>query len=211
MRYRLVVLTHDGDRATKMLTATLRAFSEFVTPAPTDAVLVEDGTPKPATVWKARRLNTGGRVGFCAACRMAWQEARAPGVEYVYWLEHDFLHTRPVDLTDLAGVLIDEPYLAQVSLMRGPENRREIAAGGIRAASPEWFEERGEWMEQSAYWTTNPALFRRAVAEGIAWPDGPECEGKLGIALRERGYTFGVWGNGEPWVEHVGVRTGHGY
>jgi hypothetical protein len=29
--------------------------------------------------------------------------------------------------------------------------------------------------------------------------------------LRELGFDFAVWGSGEPWVEHVGVRTGFGY
>lgn len=213
MKYRLIVITHDGPRTAKLLASTLRAFAEFVTPAPTDAVLVEDGAPKPMTVWRARRLNTGtdGPVGFCKTAAAAWAEAAQPGVDFVYWLEHDFLHTRPVDLSDLAGLLLDQPYLAQVSLMRGPENRQEIAAGSVRAAMADAFEEMPGWLEHDVYWTTNPALFRRAIPESNGWPDGPECEGKLTIKLRERGFSFAVWGDGEPWVEHVGQRTGFGY
>jgi hypothetical protein len=45
------------------------------------------------------------------------------------------------------------------------------------------------------------------------WPAdvAAECEGRFGFELVERGYEFGYWGNGERWVDHIGVRTGKGY
>ncbi len=60
--------------------------------------------------------------------------------------------------------------------------------------------------------TTNPCLFPSRLAHEQPWPEVSQfCEGVYGIQLREAGYRFAFWGNGEQWVEHVGVRDGFGY
>jgi hypothetical protein len=222
--YRLVMLTHGGDRNTAMLRNTLASFEEFVTPKPMHRVLIEDGPKKEKLEWRGRRYWTEEPEGFCRASARAWDIASLPGVEFVYWLEHDFLHKRNVDLEQIAEVLAYQPLISQMSLMRQPCNERELRAGGVVAADREAFvpkivagskrdpQRRLAWLEHGLYWTTNPSLFRRDLTGRFDWPAvGEECEGHHSIQLRREGYSFGVWGEGEPWVEHVGERTGFGY
>ncbi len=222
MRYRLIVLTHGGDAQTPMLRDTLGSFEELVTPQPSEKWLIEDGDRKGWEFPGFKRVSTGeeGPHGYCAACEVGWEIAAEPGVDFVYWLEYDFLHERPVNLMLLAWVLLKHSEVAQMSLMRQEWNEVEVTAGGVVKASPDRFIPkrtdgarggRHSWLEQGIYWTTNPSLFRRGVAEEVEWPTEERCEGRMTIALRRRGYSFGVWGSGESWVRHVGERTGHGY
>lgn len=221
MRYRLIVLTHDGDKTTPMLLDTLGSFEEMVTPKPTHRVLIEDGPRKEGIEeWHGSRIWGNVPGGFCQACELGWMEAAHPGVDYVFWLEHDFLFRRPVDLRELALGLSQNPLVSQMSLMRQAVNEREIRAGGVVGSlggeggfAPRFVQgdRRSMFLEQGIYWTTNPSLFPRKLAVEQPWPSGPNCEGKLTIQLRQEGYSFGVWGSGEPWVSHVGERTGHGY
>ena len=220
MRYLLTVLTHGPDFS--YLERTLEAFAEHVTPPPTDAVLVVDGpySPPVEALPGARRLVLGPeQVGFCVATRACWTEGAASDADYVFHLEHDFLITRPVDLHDLAVVLDANPTLAQMALIRDAVNEAEKAAGGLFESRPGQWELREtggvEWLEEREFFTTNPSLMRRDFMAQNPWPDGgePYCEGRFGVGLRERGYSFGFLGRGEVWVNHVGTRsrTGHGY
>ncbi len=222
MRYRLIVLTHGGDSHTPILRNTLGSFEEMVTPQPAEKWLVEDGEPKTWEFPGFKRVSTGvkGPHGYCSACEVGWEIAAVPGVDFVYWLEYDFLHERPVNLLHLAWVLLKHTEVAQMSLMRQPVNEQEVKAGGIVKASPDEFVSRRtdsarggrhSWLEQGKYWTTNPALFRRQIADRVEWPLEDGCEGRVTVALRHQGYSFGIWGSGEEWVRHVGVRSGFGY
>lgn len=222
MKYRLIVLTH-GD--SEPLTATLASFVEHVSPLPADAFMHIDGpTPTSVAYHVARNLSAWEwilsedqqPVGFCGSCAECWEEAGHGDHDYAFWLEHDFTFVRPVDLRELALTLDANPQLAQMALMRQPVNEQEVEAGGVVASRPGQFSERvgdyGRWLEQRSYWTTNPSLFNANMARGAhRWPEGDRCEGRFGIYLREQGFTFGMWGNGEPWVEHVGARSGFGY
>lgn len=217
MNYKLVVLTHGN---AEPLAETLESFASHVTPAPSSAYLHVDAEERVAPVYAALQSVEECRwtvrwrsrqVGFCEASTDCWQNAAEGDHEFVFWLEHDFLFSKPVDLEQLASVLDANSQLAQMALMRQPVNKTEWDAGGVVASRPGQFEPRGGWMEQRAYWTTNPSLFRRDFAAKHPWPEGGECEGRFGIALRELGYSFGMWGAGEAWVEHVGTRTGFGY
>lgn len=229
MRYRLVLLTH-GDAP--HLDRVVESFAEHITPSPADCVCVIDGPGRlppvePLGIWRC--FNHGQRLGFCAATAYAWTVGAAnwnprdpDDVDYVFHLEHDFILTRGLYLPDLAVVLDANPKLAQMSLMRQPVSADERLAGGVLASRPgEFIKGRqvegrfGEpfpWLEHTSYMTTNPSLMRRQFMVENPWPDYPsECEGRFGIDLVERGYTFGVWGGGDQWVEHVGVRDGIGY
>lgn len=225
MRYRLVLLTHGGDAHASTLRRTLDSFFDHVRPWPTDYVCVRDGNgPLPpinpdGQTWRGLVLQP--QQGFCAATRAAWRAATLPGEDYVFWLEHDFAFLRPVDLSDAAGLLDADPTLAQVSLLRGPENPAERRAGGVVEAQVRAgkqvlvrrdFGADFNWLDHEAYFTTNPSLMRREFMADNPWPDdGEQCEGKYGLALRERGYHFGILGDGEPWIEHTGRRDGFGY
>jgi len=69
------------------------------------------------------------------------------------------------------------------------------------------------WLRQRAYFSTNPSLMRTTFILENPWPREyeSECEGRFGIDLRQKGFSFGIIGNGEPWVRHIGIRTGKGY
>lgn len=219
-RYRLIVVTHGiGDT----LGATLASFRAHVTPLPTDAYMHADGEiawrhqQEQAIAfpeWDWRLGRTAGQHGFCYATGAAWGAATdAPRDNtHVFWLEHDFRFQRHVDLEALARAMAlraaSGQKLAQMSLMRQPVNDAERAAGTILTD----FEPQGGWLEHDAYFTTNPSLMTRSFMEANRWPREEKfCEGVFGVHLKRSGYRFGVWGHGEPWVNHFGVRTGHGY
>lgn len=232
MEYRLVIVTHGKSETLPLAVA---SFAEHVATKPAEVALVIDGqnewgygvdelltplrtigydsSPVPWIAYPTPR-----RRGFCRTTARAWQIAAWPGPEgvdigYVYWLEHDFLHSQYIDLRLLAGALEEKPYLAQMSLMRQPVNEVEVAAGGLVESRPDEFEFMGRWLEHRSYWTTNPSLFPRSIAMGRSWPTQPKCEGIFTASLlADRPETrFGVWGNGEPRVEHIGQRDGFGY
>ncbi len=222
----MILVTHGED--VEPATAALASAADSLTPRPSEVLIVQDGpgpdlAPAVEAAWPGLpcRVSASERpLGFCATTGRAWRESAADGPAFVYWLEHDFLHERPVNLLHLAWVLLSHPEVAQMSLMRQPVNPQEVKAGGIVKASPGGFVSRRtgsarggrhSWKEQGIYWTTNPCLFRLDIVEQAEWPTEDGCEGRLTIALREQGYSFGVWGSGEEWVRHVGVRSGFGY
>ena len=238
VRYRLVVLTHGTHGRGDTLERTLGSFLDQVVPTPTEVYIHQDGPgaphykpgfPMPLTV-----ADTAAAQGFCWSTRRAWRDAAASDVDYVFWLEHDFVFTQRVNLRELAAILDTLPMLAQMALCRGSANPAEEKAGGLVASRPGEFTLEEAWLDRfrsnpgiistphdfyarpwyshSSYFTTNPSLMRRAFMAENPWPDYPEqCEGRFGIDLRELGYFFGLWGDGTPWVEHVGVRSGFGY
>jgi hypothetical protein len=235
MRYSLVVLTH-GDCAP--LEATLLSFATHVTPRPASCVLLYDGPqlyghgtphPKLAPVSDHPWLiaTTERQRGFCEATRIAWSLAigHNPGEEHehVFYLEHDFLFERPVDLRDVAQVLDSNQRLCQMQFMRDAVSEEERAAGGLHALRRAGYEpveaflpgpsgQPLRWLEHQMYFSTNPSLMRRDWMEAHPWPSYPrECEGRFGLDLVAAGHRFGVWGQGEAWVRHAGVRTGFGY
>ncbi len=250
--YRLVCLIHSDHEDT--LAATLAAFREHAMPAPSDGFLLCDGCGVPEVDWPWRVGCTDEQVGFCAATAVAWREAAAePGPEYVFYLEHDFLLTRDVNLPDLAAVLNGYAWVAQMALMRDAVNEHEKKAGGLFESRPGQYErhrffyhhlrddlpegytsgwnprlEPGDsvivgpnetdtyewliWHQHASYLTTNPSLMRRQFMAEHLWPAyESECEGRFGLDLVATGFSFGVWGDGSPWCEHIGERSGFGY
>lgn len=218
LEYRLAVLTNG--RA--CLRETLEAFRTYVYPAPAEVLVFNDGgSALPyggGTEWANVPYLSIGNVaaaGFCAAVPALWRAAAGAGPPFVFWLEDDQVIQRPIDLYPIALVLARERSIAQMSFMRGPANSDEEAAGGCRELRPELYEERddGLWLESRTNFSTGCSLIARRFMTAEPWPGEFEenCEGRWSIELLSRGYTFGVWGRGEPWVEHVGIRSGFGY
>lgn len=220
MNYRLVIISHGG---AETLERCLVSFVENVWPMPSSVYAHLDG-PTDEAVERVTRMAHDLRpwnwtveaderpLGFCGSVRKAWEDAVASDAEYVFWLEHDFVFARDVQLRQLAAALDEERMLAQMSLMRNAVNEQERAAGGLYESRPGQFRSHDGYLSQTAYFTTNPSLMRRAFMERNRWAVNPcECEGHFGILLRERGYRFGVWGDGSVWVEHIGTRSGFGY
>lgn len=216
MRYALMLITHGG---APHLAEVLESFAEHVAPRPYVRMALVDGLGRqpalePLGPWYVRCLRE--KQGFCRATGSAWQWCRMQtDVDWIVWLENDLRIDRPVDLTALAAVLDDNPLVAQMALMRQPVNAAEHAAGGVVASRPGEFTARqhpaGGWLEQRSYWTTNVSLFRQSLTVEQEWPDGPGCEGRFGIQLRDVGYSFGMWGDGEPWTTHLGDRDPKGF
>ena len=96
-----------------------------------------------------------------------------------------------------------------------PSPTGALHAGSLVAANPGMFHPRAGWMEHTGFWTTNPSLIPYATLRDYDWPDdgAGQCEGRFGIRLKADARTFGYWGNGDTWVEHLGTRdgTGKGY
>ena len=231
MRYRLVLITHGDAPA---LDRVVEAFEQNVTPAPAERLAIIDGSGSrlPVGVWNVSPSLE--QRGFCEATRAGWTAGAESSFDYVFWLENDFLITRTVDLALLAAVLDANSQLAQMQLMRNAVNEQERAAGGLYESRPGQYESRvwrepfvrpasyavgvpipgreHHWLRHRAYLTTNPCLMRRDFMAENPWPDYPEqCEGRFGIDLVAAGFSFGVWGDGQPWCEHVGIRDGFGY
>lgn len=231
MNYHLMVLTH-GDGPT--LERCLESFAEHVTPAPARLSIFRDGpgytfVPDWPCPFHVEQIDPA-QLGFCKASSAMWHSALYSHEPYVFWLEHDFEFIKPVDLHGLAAVLDAAPELAQMSLMRDAVSEQEKAAGGLFELRRDHYTERetciidradtspqpgfweAYWLEHRSYFTTNPSLMRRDFMGAERWPDYPaQCEGRFGIDLVERGYQFGVWGDGTPAVNHIGERTGSNY
>jgi hypothetical protein len=217
IRYQLAVLTH-GRMST--LDETLESFFENVSPRPADVRILGDGIFRSLeSEWTVRHRDgyslRGGpaQVGFCRATGQLWTWACDSDIPYVFWLEHDFLFLDRLDLHELAAVLDSDHTLAQMALMRDAVSEQEIAAGGLVESRPGEYEAMRGWLRHRSYLTTNPNLMRTEFMRSNPWPDDglPECEGRFGLELVRQGYRFGVWGDGEPQVEHIGVRSGAGY
>lgn len=199
MRYTLAVLSH-GETDTRKLA--LRSFLSRVTPTPFQVLYHHDEASE----------------GFCRATSKLWTKASETENEFVFWLEHDFVITKPIDLTLVSSVLRLRPQLVQVAFFRTPVNERERNAGGVYQMHPATDyraqqEAGARWLEHRINFTTNPSLMRRQVMVDNPWPDySSECEGKFSADFLARGYHFAYWGDGEPWVAHDGpLRTGHSY
>lgn len=218
MRYGLLLITH-GD-APHLDTVLESAFLNLH-PLPSVLSAVVDGPdsrlPSNEFLGPWHIAQHGSQQGFCEACKTGWHLARRQTVEddldMVFWLENDFRLSRPVPIEDMALVLRRNTQLAQMALMRQPVNDLEKTAGGIVASRPGEFHQRDGWLEHLSFWTTNPSLIPARVFSQFEWPDGPQCEGMFGFDVKGDGLTFGFWGGGEEWVEHLGGRDpkGRGY
>jgi hypothetical protein len=161
---------------------------------------------------------TPGLLGFTEAIRNAWQfleDLDDAGAPYVFHLEEDFTFNRKVDLGDLIAILEAQPKLAQVSLLRGPAYEPEFAAGGIIQQEPRAYQQRRQgalrYLAHRKYFTTNPCVYRRTLLKE-GWPAVQNSEVAMTRALVRKGFRFAHFGEGDPWVTHIGEeRTNRGY
>jgi hypothetical protein len=134
----------------------------------------------------------------------------------VFHLEDDFIFERDVDLEAMRSVLDEQPYLAQMALLRQPWFPGEVRAGGIVERDPEEYTQisdgEHEWLEHRLWFTLNPCLYRRELCE-LPRKTGHKHEWHFSRQLcRDETVRFGLWGSGEPWVRHIGEkRNGRGY
>lgn len=160
------------------------------------------------------------RQGFGGAIRHAWAYVRQLAPMFVFHLEDDFLFRRPVDLEQMAKVLIEQPHLVQIALRRQAWNDAERAAGGVIEQHPDDYVQASNvwgdrWLEHRRFFTTNPSLYWRRLPARREWPDAEHSEGVFTAQLlADPDLRFAYWGDSadEPWVEHIGVdRAGERY
>ena len=128
--------------------------------------------------------------------------------EYVFAAEDDFLYERDVDLAPMLDTLRDNPDLRQLALLRGPAFPREFEAGGVLPSlkTPiELVNHRAyPFIRHRDHFTCNPSLFRKSLTE-TAWPTVASSERAFGDRLlRDPQAAFAYWGQGEPWIKHLG-------
>lgn len=212
MKYTLALLTY-GDAPT--LSDCVHFLAKRIRPRPTSLLCVIDGPGRlppiePLGPWQIEQ--SAQQEGFCAATQRMWKLASQSKHPYVFYLENDFILLRQLDLQPLANVLDCNPMLGQMQLMRTAVNRKELSAGGLFESRPGEYKSRGDWLEQKSYVTTNPSLMRTSFLANNPFDEAvSDCEGIFGTKLVAAGYSFGVWGDGSPWVRHVGRRQGFGY
>lgn len=215
--FALVVIT-DGRR--DLLKQSVASMREQIKPWPAERVIIDDsgdegyGLMLEETYLDFSVAHHGERRGFCATVRDAWEVAYAPGADYLFHAEDDFVYNEPVDLEAMAAILDANPHLAQVALKRQPVNELERAAGDLMAAwPPETWTQRGGFIEHELTFTTNPSLIPRRVLELIL-ASGVECaETIITGQLLAHGYKLGYLGNvtDAPRVEHIGDHRSNGW
>jgi hypothetical protein len=155
-----------------------------------------------------------GHHGYTGARRRLWQYlARRARGEFVFAAEDDFLYERDVDLAELAATLRQAPHLRQLALLRAPYYPRELEAGTVVPPDAEKIAANDHSrIEHRDHFTANPSLFRRSLTD-TPWPAASSSERVFGdLLLRDRRARFAYWGDGTPWITHVGaIRAGSGY
>lgn len=161
-----------------------------------------------------------GHHGYTESVRRLWKYiARRVRAPYVFLAEDDFTYDRPVDLGPMVEALDTDRDLAQVALLRAPCYAREME-GGILGWPEEAFTPRDQGnghgrLEHRLFWTMNPSLIRRTIADQ-QWPQAASSERVFGDRLLRNPQTrFAFWGDGTPWIGHLGevraVPGGAGY
>jgi len=158
------------------------------------------------------RLTPERRLGYAGSMQAKWRYvANFVKAPYVFATEDDFTLDRDVDVAALARVLDARQRVAQVALLRQPLNGRERQEGTILGHPCASFERHATHLEHQRFFTCNPSLFRRSLAER-PWPSGDHSEAVYGRSLFASGMASALWGQGEQWVTHLGeVRAGGPY
>lgn len=157
------------------------------------------------------------RLGLAGAVQSVWEKALVTDCEYLFHLEGDWTFNEPVNVYELAALLIRRPYLAEVVLQRQPLAPEEHAWGGV-AAHPDWVQQSDDWaawVEEETIFSLNPCLVPRRALE-IGWPSGPLGVGNesgMTNACVARGLRFAFWGHKHdaPIVNHIGAYRSEGW
>lgn len=158
-----------------------------------------------------------GHVGYTDSMRRMWTylSKRAKG-DYIFQAEDDFTYPAPVDLVPMIRTLRNDPFLAQIALLRDAFYRDEQETGGILGWPEPAFTLRGQngdaRLEHRLFFTANPSLFRRSLTDR-PWPKGEHSETLFGKALlQDARLRFAFWGDHVELTKHIGVvRAGSGY
>lgn len=230
MNYLLAVLTCGRP---EYLTPTLASFAEFLYPAPAELYAWDDGLSTPDDVFfdafpdiAVTIDGASPNVGRCTGHARLWQTARERGFDWVFTIEDDLVLLRPLRVDHMMETMSYDPQdrIAQLALIRCPWGA-EIPHGGYVPMNPHRYTREttrvgggrdAHWMSSTYDWASSPALVRSRVFNNVDWPEGRDCEHRLGPAIlgHNPNAVSGYWGWGEPLVAHIGmerVAGAHGY
>ena len=154
------------------------------------------------------------RLGYTGSMRAMWTYlGRRCDSRWVFLAEDDFTYDAPVDLEAMAAILVANPHLRHLALLRHPFYPREFEAGSILKEHPEAYTQRGGFIEHREYFTANPSLFARDLVKAEMWPAGPSSERLYTEQLnRDPDSRMAYLGSGEETITHIGaVRAGGNY
>lgn len=170
-------------------------------------------------------IGDGPRKGFTKTMVDVWRVMAIQPQQWYFHIEGDFVFPDLVDLGSMQRIMVQNPHLVQLALLRQPWNREEHIAGGYIQLNPSHFVERDcngiTICEHRKFFTTNPHIARRSVCT-TGWEDCEQSEGHTSIRLFRQGFP-GVSGerarsailgakNDAPRCIHVGnYREGCGY
>jgi hypothetical protein len=206
----LVAVLTTGDRPE--LADTIKSIDAKVVGNITRKLLCVDGATLPEfDGWDTVQVGTGS--GYRRAMRTARRLALGSGQPWVFWSEDDFTFNRKVDLSELRAEMVRYPDLVQMSLLRQAWYKPELEVGGVVETDPDAFERRGKHLAHRKYWTQNPHLCRRLLLAEHDWPQKHQSEWAFADQVfADTDATAGIWGDGKPWVTHIGEeRAGSGY
>lgn len=168
-------------------------------------------------------ISGGDRLGHGGAVRRAWFELNHDPNRFIFHLEDDFIFEQQFELAELADLLDDKYWLAQVSLRRDRWGREQV---GFIEDAPGWYSQketpRRKWIETRRNWSFNPCMYRSKLLS-VGYPEGLQGEVEWTTKLLATGLPwnvqpgmvqFGIWGGLDepPYVTHIGFeRVGHGY
>jgi hypothetical protein len=172
----------------------------------TDALYRMEVNGQPVSV-----ASWGQNLGYTKAMDTAWGWlATHDPASHFFHLEEDFTFDRPVHLPDLVDLLDRKPILDQVALLRHACFPREFRAGGIVEEHPDAYVRHPDHLEHELVFTCNPSVYRRELVD-VGWPQVPRSERAFTRARVKEGRKFAYWGDGTPWVTHIGAeRAGVG-
>lgn len=221
----LLAITTDGRG--ELLKQTIASLQEQVSGIDGPRLIFDDSGDRDYVRWLRQTFERQGftiaygrqRLGQGEALARAWRHLAGKAFReqpWVFWCEDDFLFERPVDLEEMRGVLAQRDYLKQMALLRQPWFPGEVRAGGIVERDPDEYEPKSDfecrWLEHRLWFTLNPCLFPRELCE-LSRPTGHKHEWHFSRKLcKDPAARFGIWGDGTPWVRHIGEkRMGRGY
>lgn len=233
--YPLVLLSHRKQEFIGRTMWGLRELGKGIT----DVIVVDDSGDTEHHDWlddhgfQFSIVDPHENKGYLHAMNVVWEAARRlcdeQGTDYAVLWEEDFRLVKPVDFRDLAYVMDEVPWMAQLNLQRQPVYRVERQHGYLESHQRRGYELSdvhnldGRWyLERKRPFTTNPGMIRREVLD-IPWPPREACdmvdggaEPAMSLVLEgsEPSWGFGWYGEwNTPHTQHVGtdMKSGTGY
>lgn len=205
MKGALVVIT---DGRWDYLNQTLESAEQQLQFQWTQKLLIDDsGAPYGPQPYGFDVVRNRPRKGLAGAIETAW-EWLDPDIDFIFHLEDDFVFVRTIPVQGMVDLLVKNPHLAQMALLRQPWSPAEHAAGGIYGVTPDAYCQRDGYVEQSRLFTFNPCVYLRHITAV-----GAGLEAEVTERLLALDYVFGYFGklDDEPRCHHIGVRRSKDY